>query len=286
MIRSSGAVEALRDAALSALLVACSTHASTHASTHDASVTDAGSAHHVATDAAAPREPLSGEWLQKLDLPNGGVAYLAPPLGSTEPRPVIVAVHGAMDHPSYMCSAWRVIADAYAFVVCPAGRAAGDLYVWSSGEMIDSAIGAALAAARARYGDRMIDAPMVYTAFSQGATLAASVLTKPKSAHFARASLIEGGYHTLEDGYAAAFKKAGGERVLYTCAQGGCVGSFGASKAALTAVGIPVKVESPGPFGHSMVPPVRASLNAALPWLTEGLPGWEGYATAPKLDAH
>jgi hypothetical protein len=140
------------------LLVACSTHA---AATDAAVGTTEREASAPVPDAAPTPEPLGGEWMQKLDLPNGGVAYVAPPLGSTEPRPVIVAVHGAMDHPSYMCSAWRVIADAYAFIVCPAGRPAGNLFVWSSGEMIDSATTAALAAARAKFGERMIDAPMV-----------------------------------------------------------------------------------------------------------------------------
>ena len=231
--------------------------------------------------------PLAGEWLQTLELPKGGVAYLAPPLGATTKRPVIVAVHGAMDHPSPNCSAWRVIADAYAFVVCPAGRRAGDLYVWSSGAMIGDAIDAALGAARAKYGAYMADGPMVYAAFSQGATLAAAVLTnRAGGARFSRVALVEGGYHALEDGNARAFEAAGGERVLYTCSQGGCVGSFALSKAALTALGVPVKVESPGPYGHSLVPPVRATLNANLAWLTDGLAGWEGYAAAPKLEAH
>lgn len=264
---------------------ACLAGCSARATAADASI-ETTSADAGAGDAATQLEPLGGEWMQRLELPGGGVAYVAPPLGSTEPRPVIVAVHGAMDHPSYMCSAWRVIADAHAFVVCPAGRKAGEVYVWSSGEMIDKAIDAALTAARAKFGARMIDASMVYTAFSQGATMAAVPLTTSNRGRFARAALVEGGYHTLESGYAAAFKKAGGERVLYTCSQGGCVGSFAASKSALAAVGIPVKVESPGPYGHSMVPAVRASLNAALPWLTEGLAGWEGYAAAPKLEAH
>lgn len=264
-----------------ALLVGCKTHATFADGAVDASApAPPASVVTIATDAAAP---LTGEWMQRLDLPGGGVAYVAPPLGSTEPRPVIVAVHGAMDHPSSMCSAWRVIADAYAFVVCPAGREAGELYVWSSGDMIVKAIDAALDAARAQFGDRMIAAPMLYTAFSQGATLAGAALG---TGRFPRASLIEGGYHTLEGGNARAFRRAGGERVLYTCSQGGCVGSFAASKAALTAAGVLVKAETPGPYGHSMVPAVRASLNTALPWLVQGLDGWQGYALAPKLDAH
>jgi hypothetical protein len=35
-----------------------------------------------------------------------------------------------------------------------------------------------------------------------------------------------------------------------------------------------------------MPPPVRASIHAALPWIIEGLRGWEGYAGAPRLEGH
>jgi len=239
-------------------------------------------------EAGAPLTPLAGSWLETLDLPNGGVGYVAPPLGSTEPRPVIVAVHGAYDNPGYMCSAWRVIADTYAFVVCPSGSKSGkEAFTWTSSDQIDKAIDAVLTAVRAKYGARVQSGPAVYAAFSQGATMAGSALGPANKGRFARAALTEGGYHTFEDAAVArAFTKAGGQRVLYTCSQGGCTGSFAASKGALTQAGASVKVETPGPFGHSMVPQVRESLNKALPWLVEGLPGWDGYASHPKLPSH
>jgi predicted esterase len=230
-------------------------------------------------DAGLP--PLRGEWLEKLE----GNAFVAPPLGATEKRPVIVAVHGASNHPGLMCAAWRAIADGYAFVVCPGGRPTGTdaYYVWSSAEHISQAIDAALASARARYGAWMLDAPYVYAGFSQGATLAAPVLVNGK---FARAALTEGGYHAFEDGFAHAFVKSGGERVLYTCSQAGCLGSFGGSKSALAHAHALVEVHSPGPVGHSLTPQVRASINADLGWLVDGMIGWESYASAPKLPTH
>lgn len=243
----------------------------------------------TANDApAAPAAPLVGPWLEKLDLPSGGIAYVAPPLGSTEVRPVVVAVHGAFDHPGYMCSAWRVIADTYPFVVCPAGAKGGkDTYVWSSSDAIDKATDAALAAVRAKFGDRVLAGPAVYVAFSQGANMAAPVLGPLNRGRFARAALTEGGYHAFEDpALARAFTKAGGQRVLYTCSQGSCTGSFARSKGALVQAGAVVKVESPGAFGHSMVPQVREALHASVPWLTEGLAGWDGYAAHPKLPVH
>jgi hypothetical protein len=138
---------------------------------------------------------------------------------------------------------------------------------------------------RARYGDWMLGEPYVYAAFSQAATLAGPVLVNAKG-RFPRVALTEGGYHGFEDGMARAFVKSGGERVLYTCSQGGCLGSFAGSKAALTQAGADVEVHSPGPVGHSLTPQVRASINADLTWLVEGMPGWEGYPSAPKLPTH
>ncbi|HMA94302.1 MAG TPA: hypothetical protein VKP30_16535 [Polyangiaceae bacterium] len=49
----------------------------------------------------------------------GDVATL--PLGTTEKRPVVVAVHGAGDRPNWACGGWRIALEAYAFVACPSG---------------------------------------------------------------------------------------------------------------------------------------------------------------------
>ena len=246
----------------------------------------------ASVDAGPP--PLAAPWLERLDLPKGHLAYVAPPVGATAPRPVIVAVHGAMDNPGAMCAAWRVIADGYAFVVCPAGvRTGKDLYTWSSSEHIEASTDAAVAAARAKYGAYMLGGPAVYAAFSQGANMAGSVLGPLNHGRFARAALTEGGYRAFEDrGNASGFAKAaaggevGGVRLLYTCAQSGCAGSYGASKGPLGQAGIAVQIASASPFGHSMTPQVRASINVSLPWLVEGLAGWEGYPAFPKLAEH
>jgi hypothetical protein len=74
--------------------------------------------------------------------------------------------------------------------------------------------------------------------------------------------------------------------VLFTCSQPGCAGAFASSTAALGRAEVMTRVEYSGPHGHSMPPPVRASIHAALPWIIEGLRGWEGYAGAPRLEGH
>lgn len=253
-------------------------------------------------DASAPpaMPPLAADWMERLDLPDGGIAYVAPPVGSTERRPVVVAVHGAVDDPGLMCSAWRLIADVHPFVVCPGGAPlGGSKYVWRSSEHIERSVAAALAAVRARWGERVHDGPLVYAAFSQGANMAGPVLGPRGSARarggrddlkeprFARAVLTEGGYRAFEDlASARAYAAAGGERVLFTCSQPGCASAFERSRASLGRAGVDVRVSYSGSHGHSIPPPVRESINAALPWVVEGLAGWETYAAAPKLPAH
>src|SRR5689334_5251204 len=61
--------------------------------------------------------PLRTEWIEKTDLPDGGLAYITPPVGATSRRPIVVGVHGAVDDPGLMCSAWRLVTDVYPFVV-------------------------------------------------------------------------------------------------------------------------------------------------------------------------
>ena len=235
-------------------------------------------------------QPLVAEWMERLDLGEGRVAYVAPPVGSTEKRPVIVAVHGAIDDAGLICSAWRLVADVYPFVVCPAGsKVRKDTYVWPSSDAITASVDRALAAARERWGERMFEGPVTYVAFSQGANFAGPVLGhRGGSTTFARAVLTEGGYGALDDARARAFvaQAGAGPRVLLTCSQPGCAGMFGGAKGTLERAGAGVRVVYAGAYGHSMVPEVRRSINDALGWLVEGAPGWETYAASPKLPVH
>jgi len=236
----------------------------------------------AAPEVDAGRPPLAAPWIEKLELPEGGVAFVTPPVGAREPRPIVVAIHGAVDDPGLMCSAWRLIADEYPFVVCPGGNpigppASGRKYVWSSGEQIAKRVHQAIDLVRAHYGSEwFVDGPMTYAAFSQGANMAAPLLTREHD--FPRVVFTEGGYHVFEDAKTArAFAYGGDGRVLFTCSQPGCAGSFAASRATLESAGVKAKVEYSGPHGHSMPPAVRESIHGELPFLIAGLRGWENY---------
>lgn len=260
-------------------LLACSTAA-------PASVREEAVAEATPPDADPGLAPLAGNWIEKLELVGG---WVAPPIGATGPRPVIVAAHGAMDEPGGLCAAWRIIADVYPFVVCPsATKVKKDTFVWSSSAQLDATVDAALLALRARYGPYVAEGPAIYVAFSQGANLAGPVLVrKDGTPRFARAVLTEGGYRAFEPATAAkAFGAAGGERVLFTCSQPGCATWFTGSARALDHAGIPVHVLDAGNHGHAIPPEVRMRINEALPWLVDGAPGWEGYGAHPRLASH
>lgn len=250
------------------------------------------SASAFASASASSLAPVRGDWIERLSLPDDGLAYVTPATGATGKRPVVLAVHGAVDDPGLMCGAWRLVTDVYPFVVCPAGTplgkdAPGRKYVWGSSAQIEKRALEALAALAAKYPEHVDpSAPVVYAAFSQGATMAAPLLVR-HGARLRRAVLTEGGHHAFEPaGLAASYAKAGGDRVLFTCSQPGCAPSFELSRAALERAGVSSRVVFSGAHGHSMPPPVRESVHAALPWVVEGLAGWEGYAAAPKLPSH
>lgn len=244
-----------------------------------------------AADASPPRPPLAGEWIERVDLPDGGFAYVTPPVGATERRPIVVGVHGAVDDPGLLCSAWRLVTDVYPFVVCPAGSPIGPQgdrrYVWRSSEQIERRVAEALAAVERRWPDSVAkDAPVLYVAFSQGANLAGPVLVHD-GARLRRAVLSEGAHRLFEDAsLAKRYAAAGGERVLLTCSQPGCAPLMDGSRRGLERGGVAARVLDCGPHGHSMPPPVREAIHGALPWAVDGLAGWEGYAAAPKLPTH
>ena len=241
----------------------------------------------VAIVEAPVAKGLGGEWMQTIELPEHGFAAVAPPLGATAKRPIVVAVHGAADIPEVMCSAWRVITDGYAFVVCPAGLAVGGpRYTWGSAEHIEKRVIEAIAAVEAKWPDYVeVGAPVVYTGFSQGANTAGPVLMRHAD-RLPRAVLSEGGYRVFDDRTARAYAAKGGERVLFECSSAGCAGGFTWGVATLARSNVHARIEDVGPLGHSLPPAAREGLNRQLPFVVEGLRGWEGYGAYPRLPSH
>jgi hypothetical protein len=232
----------------------------------------------VAVDAASGLMPLTDAiWLERFDLPNGDRAFVSVPLGATEPRPVMVAVHGAGDRPEWACGGWRGITDAYPFIVCPDGAPKSpDKRRWSSRAAITRGVDAALPALRRRFGAHVAEGAMVYAAFSQGAHHGAWIV-RERAADFPLVTLVEGGWGgTGQPGFAEGFSAGGGRRMLFACSTPGCAGLYARPREGLARAGVDVRIFDAGPVGHNLNGEVVAAMKAPFAWLVRGEPRWAG----------
>ena len=217
-------------------------------------------------------------WIEHLELDGGHEAYVCPPIGAREPRPLIVAVHGAGDRAEWSCGGWRMVAGEYAFVVCPQGMKMDAMrFGWDSAETIRRRVASAILAARARFGQYIADGPTLYVGFSQGATLAGPTLLDA-SQSFPFIALAEGGYGLVRDRvFLAKLKARGVESVLLACGTPACFSSMRAAEANLTSAGIQALIGGDPTSGHNLNREMQAGLQKVWPEFVAGLPNWRGY---------
>jgi predicted esterase len=223
--------------------------------------------------------PLQGDWLERMELAGDQVVYVAPPVGAREPRPIVVAVHGAGDRPDWACGGWRLGTDAFAFVVCPQGfPMSTTTFGWRNEGTLLSAVDAAIAAVRERYGSHVADAPAVYAGFSQGAKLAAKVLVQ-RASQFPLGVFAEGGYETTVDaGFARRYHDAGGQRVLLVCGHSYCFKHSKRAERVLEAAGISASAAGDEGSGHNLNEPMQRAVRSAWSHFVAGMPGWDSFA--------
>lgn len=229
-----------------------------------------------ATDAGKPAL-VDASWMERLELPGGRAAFVSVPLGTTTPRPIMVAAHGAGDRPEWACGAWRGITESHPFVVCPQGAPLGNgTFYWRSTEHLAETVELALAALRARFGSYVLEGPMVYAGFSAGAIYGAGLVMREPS-RFPIVMMSEGGYDQLTDArFARAFARGRGQRVLFGCSTGGrCREKFRVAARLLGDAGIEARVNDAGNVGHNLNMEAVASLRRDWPWLVEKAVGWE-----------
>jgi len=224
--------------------------------------------------------PLFGvAWIEHLELDGGHEAYVCPPIGTREPRPLIVAVHGAGDRAEWSCGGWRVVAGEYAFVVCPQGMKMDAMrFGWDSAETIRRRVASAIVAVRARFGPYIADGPTLYVGFSQGATLAGPTLLDPAQS-FPFIALAEGGYGLLRDrAFLGKLKARGVESVLLACGTPACFASMHAAEPNLSSAGIQALIGGDPASGHNLNREMQAGLQKVWPDFVAGLPNWRGFS--------
>lgn len=224
-----------------------------------------------------PLEPLRDvSWLEPLELPDGDVAFVSPPQGATEPRPIVLAVHGAHDRPEWACGGWRLGLATHPFVVCPRGTPVGNgKYAWSGAAALEHAGLAAVRAVRERFGEHAAAGPDTFAGFSQGATLAEAFLRRHAAA-FPTAILAEGAYATLDSpAFARSFRNAGGKTVVIVCGTPGCRQRTARSAARLEAAGLRVFQSGDVRSGHNLNQAMQAALRRDFHgWFADD-PAWQ-----------
>ncbi|WP_394827895.1 hypothetical protein [Pendulispora albinea] len=219
--------------------------------------------------------PLAGVWREPLSDARGDVGFVAVPIGTTTKRPLVVALHAALDHPSMTCSEWRAMFGPEPFIVCPYGeRLNATSYVWGDPAKLRASIDRAVAAAEARFPQRIERAGAVWASYSQSGILSADALAKP-GMEFRYALLFEGVPRDLRP-LRSAFVRAGIRRVLIVNQQGGWSRAhLAAAKSLAPAIEAKHLVFGDGSFGHFMRGDTFERMHQELPWLVAGDPVWD-----------
>lgn len=235
-----------------------------------------------AADSTAVLPPLTAAGpLSPLVVPTFRDAVVSVPLGATDHRPVVLALHGNYDRPEWQCEVWRAVTKGYAFVVCPRGIPRRDAPPgenrWTYGKPGDvrREIDAALTALRVRFGDYVAAGPMVYAGFSLGAILGVGIVSGDAE-RFPRAVLIEGGHDNWSDARAKSYAAQGGRRVLFACGQRTCTTGTKAPSKLLGEAGVETRSVFGGEVGHTYDGPVAAEISGAFSWLVRDDLRWGG----------
>jgi predicted esterase len=225
-------------------------------------------------DAPARLPPLvSSAALVELKVPEFRDAVVSIPIGATDRRQVVIALHGNFDRPEWQCEVWREITEAQSFVLCPRGIERGDaprsLDRWTYGSLAatEKELLAALDALSEKFSDYVDLESVVVTGFSLGAILGKSIVVK-HAAKFPRAVFIEGGYKGWSRALAKKYFDAGGERVLFGCGQSACLHAARQAARVLEAAGLEAALADGGKAGHTYDGTVQHAVAAQWASLT------------------
>lgn len=215
------------------------------------------------------------------------LGFVAVPLGTREPRPIMVALHGGSERPNMptVCPAWRTISEGYPFVVCPRGFGGNERALgWRTKEDTEQRIARAVAATKRTFGGWVKDTPtLVLAGFSMGGTQVARVAGE----HPATYRRVAVGDSAHDPGPALRFSttwmRGGGERALFLCTTSGCEPSQRASsKNVATQKGRARLVVAPTQV-HGLSPAAAQAMRRDWWWLVAGAEGWDTYV--PPVDA-
>jgi predicted esterase len=196
---------------------------------------------------------------------------------ANEPRPLVVATHGAGGAPEGECAYWVRLTGGRAFVLSlrgtPFDQGAPSSFYYKNHLELGRELVAALQAARARYGSRLSPEGGLYSGFSQGATMGIGMIPA-HGAELSHLVLIEGGYDYWSVAQAKKYRASGGQRVLFVCGTKWCADKSEKSATWLRQAGLEARVEYAPGVGHTPMGEVMDHVALALPWVVSGNPVW------------
>jgi predicted esterase len=189
---------------------------------------------------------------------------------ASQPRPLVVAAHGAGGMPEGECEYWRRLTQGTSFVLCLRGARTNNLYpsgyYFPTHFALEREFRAAVRALRAKYGSRIQKQGATYAGFSQGAIMGAPMIVD-HAADFPQLVLIEGGYEYWSVPSARAFARKGGKRVLFACGTRWCATKAEIPAAWLRRYNVDVRIEYAPGAGHTPGGAVMVLTAKALPWV-------------------
>jgi len=242
-----------------------------------ASCLAAESASVAASNSVTSPVAARGPRLRKLEVPGFQPALLYTPEGD-DPRPLLVAAHGAGGNAEWECEYWRRLTRGWAFLLCLQGTPLGagaSAYYYRDHHALNREFVAAERVARSSE-PRILAGSGVYAGFSQGATMGAPLLAEHAAA-FPYAVLIEG-FSPWNVPGGRRFIRSGGRRVLIACGSKECASVGKTSEHWLRVAEAPVRLEYARGAGHTPAGKVMDRVATALPWLLEGDPNWTALA--------
>ena len=211
----------------------------------------------------AARRPLATP--RTLEVKGFLPSLLFVPAGN-EPRPLVVAAHGAGGTPEWECEYWSRLLRERSFVLCLRGTSMGKSggYYYRTQHALEAELVAAEHAARAAE-PRILPDSGTYVGFSQGSSMGSAMIAK-HGQRFPQLALVEG-FERWNIPRARAFAKAGGKRVLFACGTKECNAVATESARWLERGGIAARVEYAAGAGHTPTGEVEERIARALPWL-------------------
>jgi pimeloyl-ACP methyl ester carboxylesterase len=207
------------------------------------------------------------------------LGFVSVPLGTREPRPLVVAIHGGSEKPERACAAGRGVTEAYPFVVCPRGFGGRESALgWRTTSDTSARVARAVAATKALFGTWVKEtSSIVLAGFSMGGSQVA-LLARAAPQTYRRVAVGDSAHDPRPAlTFARGWVKGGGERALFLCTTSGCEPSFRAAARNVAKENAPARLNIAPTQVHGLSEAAVQSMRRDWPWLVEGAEGWSTY---------